>query len=56
MWVATLILGVVGVDQLIKTLMWAESAPQQAAGAATAAALVIVPYVITRAFQEIVKK
>lgn len=44
---------VIGGFELLNTVTHAESAPQQAAGAALAAACAVVPYCLARAVQEI---
>lgn len=50
-WVVTLIAACAGGFQLANTFVMANSAPQQAAGAALAVAITIVPYVFTRALE-----
>jgi hypothetical protein len=52
-WVVTIIACILAGIQMFDTLLRAESAPQQAAGAAIAATIVIIPYVFSRAVSEI---
>lgn len=52
-WVVTIICCVIAGILLIDTAFASEGAPQQAAGAAIAAALVVIPYVFTRAVSEL---
>lgn len=49
---AALVAGLV----LFETLLNSTSAPQQAAGAAMACAIVIIPYVLARAFEKLFSK
>lgn len=55
LWIFAAICTLFGLLQLGYTFVAAESAPQQAAGAALAAALAVVPYVLARADQELRK-
>jgi hypothetical protein len=50
-WIVTVLAACMAGFQLLFTMTSAQSAPQQAAGAALAAATVIVPYVFTRAME-----
>lgn len=50
-WFITILATFAASFQLLFTFTAAQSAPQQAAGAAMAAAMVIVPYVFTRAVE-----
>lgn len=42
--------------ELLRTLAWAQSAPQQAAGAAIAATYALLPYVFARAMVELAER
>jgi hypothetical protein len=50
-WMFAVACAGLGMVDLIYTAIAAQSAPQQAAGAAFAAALAVIPYCIARAFQ-----
>lgn len=50
-WIAAAVFSALGFCQLIYTVVHAESAPQQAAGAALAVAWAVIPYCIARAVQ-----
>ena len=50
-WLVTSIAAILGVLQLVVTFSASASAPQQAAGAAMACAVVIVPYVFSKAME-----
>lgn len=50
-WVLVLLSSGAGVFELIHTIRFAESAPQQGAGAAMAVGLAVIPYCIARAVQ-----
>ena len=52
-WSVALVLAVYGFAQFLFTLDAAESAPQQAAGAAMAACWAVIPYCFARAIQAI---
>lgn len=52
-WVVTIICCVIAGIVLMSTAFASDGAPQQAAGAAIAAALVVIPYVFTRAVSEL---
>lgn len=52
-WVITILCCIVAGIILISTSIGSNGAPQQAAGAAIAAALVVIPYVFTRAVSEL---
>ena len=54
-WVITLLGGLVGAGTFALTMAAAESAPQQAAGAAMSLAYAAIPYVIARAWDGIMK-
>lgn len=51
LWFLTAVCAIISTLQFAATVTSAESAPQQAAGAAIAAAGVIIPYVFTRAIE-----
>lgn len=51
MWVFSFLCGVLGLFELGYTMLKAESAPQQGAGAAMAMALAVIPYCLARALQ-----
>jgi hypothetical protein len=51
MWMVTVACAGLAMVDLIYTAINAQSAPQQAAGAAFSAALAVIPYCIARAFQ-----
>lgn len=55
LWVITVLMACVAAFYAVDTQMRAQSAPQQAAGAAIALCLVIIPYVFTRAVEGVVK-
>jgi hypothetical protein len=55
LWFETVIAGALAAYQLVIAVMYSESAPQQAAGAAIAAATVIIPYCIARAWQRLLR-
>lgn len=50
-WVITILATVVAVGVLLLTFGAAKGAPQEAAGAAIACAIVVIPYVFTRALE-----
>lgn len=50
LWRITLIGSIIGALFLIYSMFFAESAPQQAAGAGIAAASAVIPYCFARAF------
>jgi hypothetical protein len=50
-WALTLVLTLIAGAVLVLTLLTASGAPQQAAGAAVAAAIAVVSYVFTRAVE-----
>lgn len=50
-WVLALLSAGAGMIELVITLRYAESAPQQGAGAAMAVALAVIPYCMARAVQ-----
>jgi predicted nucleic acid-binding Zn-ribbon protein len=50
-WIGTFLFAVLGLVQLVYTVIHAESAPQQAAGAAIAVAWAAIPYCMARAIQ-----
>ena len=52
-WIITLICSALGGILLFDTFLSADSAPQQAAGAAMAVAIVVIPYVFSRAIAEL---
>lgn len=52
-WATTLFGGVIGTLTILFTMLFSNSAPQQAAGYAMACAVTVVPYVFTRAAQEL---
>ena len=52
-WKITIIGSVLGILTLLATLKGADSAPQQAAGAAIAVAFTVIPYCLARAISEI---
>lgn len=52
-WVVTLLASCVAGYQLFETFASATSAPQQAAGAALAIAIAVIPYIFTRCLQSI---
>lgn len=53
LWTICILCGVVGVLEGIVGMYNAESAPQQAAGAAMGIAWAVIPYCICRAFQQL---
>jgi drug/metabolite transporter (DMT)-like permease len=53
LWVGALLGVVVGTLFLVDTILTSQSAPQQGAGAAMAAAVAVLPYVAARAFDAI---
>lgn len=53
-WLATLVGSVLGLCVLIVTMLFSDSAPQQAAGAALAVACVAIPYVFSRACENLI--
>ncbi|MEX1213311.1 MAG: hypothetical protein WEA36_10740 [Balneolaceae bacterium] len=53
MWLGVIIGSIFGITFFYDSLMMAESAPQQAAGAAIAVASAVIPYCIARAIDEI---
>jgi hypothetical protein len=53
-WAVSLLAAVAGGYELVETTMRATSAPQQAAGAALAVAIAVIPYVFTRCLDAIV--
>jgi len=52
LWKITIVGSVLGLSTLFMTLMGASGAPQEAAGAAIAVALAVIPYCVARAFSE----
>lgn len=52
-WVVTLLAACAAGFQLVDTFASATSAPQQAAGAALAVAIAVIPYIFTRCLQSI---
>lgn len=50
-WIVSILGAAVGAFQLAETFSSAASAPQQAAGAAMAAACAVIPYCLARAIQ-----
>lgn len=54
LWLITLLGAASGGFTLLDTFKSAESAPQQAAGAALAVALAVIPYCINRALDQII--
>ena len=52
LWVIALICGVIGFVQGVLSVFGANSAPQQAAGAAMGIAWAVIPYCICRAIQQ----
>ncbi|PBI78956.1 hypothetical protein [Rahnella victoriana] len=52
LWVIALICGVIGFVQGVLSVFAANSAPQQAAGAAMGIAWAVIPYCICRAIQQ----
>lgn len=51
LWLWTMVAGLTASGLLVFTFTQAQSAPQQGAGAAMAAAVVVVPYCLARAVQ-----
>lgn len=56
LWVASLIGAGVGLLAILTTISFADSAPQEAAGFASALAFAGVPYVLARSWEELVGK
>lgn len=56
LWVVTILIAILAGAVLALTVLTASAAPQQAAGAAIAAAMAIIPYVITRGAEGLAKK
>ena len=54
-WVIAIVGAACGFLQLFFTMMTATGAPQQVAGGALACALAVMPYVITRAVDELTR-
>ncbi|MBI3505489.1 MAG: hypothetical protein HY059_11665 [Proteobacteria bacterium] len=52
-WIVTLLLSCIAAYQFITDILAAKSAPQQAAAAGMAIALVIIPYVFTRCVEKL---
>lgn len=55
-WIVTVVATLPGAYLLISAFMDAQSAPQEAALAAMAMAVVVVPYIFTRAMEGLSKK
>lgn len=53
-WLATIVASIIGLFFLAATMVFSDSAPQQAAGAAVALACSAIPYVFSRACESIV--
>ena len=53
MWIFTLVGAVLGGGNFLFTMLYAVSAPQQAAGAAIAVAAVVIPYCMARAVESL---
>lgn len=53
MWKASIVCSVIGFIQGVLMVFGAESAPQQAAGAAMGIAWAVIPYCICRAIQQL---
>ncbi len=56
LWIVTILGSILGVVILIGTLLSADGAPQQAAGAAVSVALAVIPYCVARAVTELRRK
>lgn len=55
LWIITIIFSILGALVFVGTVASSNGAPQEAAGAAMALCLAVIPYVISRAVSEIKK-
>ncbi len=53
LWVVTAVAAAFGAFVFVTSTMAANGAPQEAAGAAMAVALAVIPYIFTRCMQEL---
>lgn len=56
LWIVCILACLLSGVVLFYTIIDSEGAPQQAAGAAISCALVIIPYVLARAFEKLLSK
>ena len=56
LWMCTIIGAVLGAIVLVLSFVSANGAPQEAAGAAIAVALAVIPYCLARAVQEFARR